>query len=134
MYSALANTTPARRLLGHNIYSRTRSTLNQIRRFYQHIIGDQFSNTMMRTTRSLTTLVGYLVLVVIPFQSSGRISTSISRVIPRGGSSYPDSLFGSEAHFPQNQESVQDRVNAWKQQQMVGKRKHLIFLIHAGCV
>ena len=75
----------------------------------------------MRTMRSLTTttLIGYLVLVVIPFKSSGRKSTSISKVIPRGGSLFPDSLYGSETHFPQDQESVQDRVNAWKQQQMV---------------
>lgn len=75
---------------------------------------------------SLTALVGYLVLLVNPSESYEGKSTSTSRFIPRGGSSYPDSFFGSETPFPQDQESVQDRVNAWKQNQMVGERKHSI--------
>jgi len=63
-------------------------------------------------------LLAFLILLVVPMDAFKPKLSSISARIPRGGSSYHDSSHPLDELFPQDQESVQDRVNAWKQSQM----------------
>ena len=81
----------------------------------------ELSRTMKKSLSSACLV--WLLRFAVPTEALRRpIRTSVAMGISRGGSSYPDSSsypMDDGVTFPHDQESVQDRVNAWKRQQMV---------------